>query len=194
MAVNVKEIFGPWYQGFALDKHMIRSTFTGHDDQGHATFNNERTEAGEAVYQLKYKLDNRQALRLANAINTHIIPRFKVRPGLIVPMPASKERNFQPVALVADELGKLTGLPVFHNLLLKHKTGVSLKDLGEKQQKLDELKGKMYIGGGITNEGCWNALLVDDLFDSGASMECATHTLKSYGKIDKVLVAAMTWK
>jgi hypoxanthine phosphoribosyltransferase len=41
--------------------------------------------------------------------------------------------------------------------------------------------------------GC-NALVLDDLFDSGASMEAACTVLRTYAKIDKIFIAAFTWK
>lgn len=39
-----------------------------------------------------------------------------------------------------------------------------------------------------------DALVLDDLFDSGASMKAACSVLRTYAKIDKIFVAALTWK
>jgi len=57
MKVSLKQINGPWDQGWVLDKHMVSSTFLGNDDRGHPCFDNQRTEIGEATYQLKYQKD-----------------------------------------------------------------------------------------------------------------------------------------
>lgn len=46
----------------------------------------------------------------------------------------------------------------------------------------------------ITNEGRWNALLVDDLHDSGATLDEACRVLRTYEKIGSIYVATMTWK
>lgn len=44
MKVNLKQIQGPWNQGWVLDKHMLRSTFLGNDEQGHPKFDSHRNE------------------------------------------------------------------------------------------------------------------------------------------------------
>lgn len=193
MNVTVKQIHGPWDDGYALDKHMLRSEMIGSNEQGHPIFDSTRTEAGEAVFQLKYRSDYSQAAKLAHALNQHILPLLEA-PKLIIPMPASNARTHQPVTLVANELGKISGLPVFHQILQKAPSGVSLKNLSTKDEKMGALKGTMTVHNEISNDGRWNAIVVDDLFHSGASMETATTTLRSYSKIDKVFVVAMTWR
>jgi predicted amidophosphoribosyltransferase len=97
---------------------------------------------------------------------------------------------------VALELAKLMKLNIFENIIIKapSTTGQSLKNLGSKEQKAAELAGRFSINDGIGGEGSWNALLLDDLFDSGASMEAATNALRLYPKIKGVYVAALTWK
>ena len=40
----------------------------------------------------------------------------------------------------------------------------------------------------------WNALLLDDLFDTGATMDAVCRTLRTYKKIDRVYAASITWK
>jgi len=194
MSVNVKPINGNWSQGFALDKHTLKSEYIGDDEHGHPQFNTTRTDAGEAVYQLKYQGNARHAKRLAAAVQKHILPLFSEVIHIIVPMPASNARRVQPVSLIANELGALTGLTVVHDLLVKTPNGVSLKNLNTLQEKLQALNGTMSINQSLTGAGPFNVLVVDDLFDSGASMQVATQTLKGYAKIGNVFIAAMTWK
>ncbi len=69
----------------------------------------------------------------------------------------------------------------YSNLVLKTQstTGKKLKDLNTKQEKEAELAGRFFINDAITVPGEMNALLVDDLFDSGASMEAATKALRT---------------
>ncbi|MEN9139592.1 ComF family protein [Xanthomonas vesicatoria] len=193
MDVTVKRITGPWDDGYALDKHMLKSEVIGHNEHGHPIFDSTRTGAGEAVFQLKYRSDRSQALTLAQALNQHILPLLD-SPRLIIPMPASNARTHQPVSLVADELGKISALPVFHGILQKAPNGVSLKNLNTRDEKMNALRGTMTVHDEITNQGRWNAIIVDDLFYSGASMEIATTTLRTYNKINKVFVVAMTWR
>ncbi|WP_454743956.1 hypothetical protein [Cupriavidus necator] len=53
MKTNLKQIFGNWDLGYALDKHTLRSTYIGDNEYGHPQFNTERSEPGEALFQLK---------------------------------------------------------------------------------------------------------------------------------------------
>lgn len=193
MKVRIKEIWGNWDRGYALDKHMLRSTYIGDDEHGHARFDNERTEAGEAVYQLKYKSQFEHANTLAAAVYQNIVTQLPYI-GLIVPMPASKPRVKQPVHAVASELAKMLGVTSFENLLSKNHLGQSLKDLSSREEKEAALIGKISLSDVIDGNARHNVLLLDDLYDSGASMEAACKSLRSYAKIDKIFVAALTWK
>ena len=156
-------------------------------------FDTKRSEAGEALYQLKYQSDKLKAPLLAAAIATEVVPLLGEF-GMIIPMPASKPRPWQPVTEVARELGKLTGKTVIENLLVRTTQDQQLKDLATKEEKKAALKDAFRAEEVITNDGRWNALLLDDLFDTGASMEEATEALKRYNKVGSVYVAALTWK
>ena len=196
MTVNLRKIEGNWDLGYALDKHMLSSTFTGNNEAGYPTFDNKRTQAGEAVYQLKYRQDWTQAPRLAKAVVTHLVPLFG-NIGLVVPMPASTARTRQPVTEVAQETAKLLSINAFTELLVKNSvpnSSQSLKNMSSKAEKEAALLGRFRIDDTIKGDGKWTVLIIDDLFDSGASMEAACSALRSYAKIDKIFVAALTWK
>ncbi|MFZ2065432.1 MAG: ComF family protein [Xanthobacteraceae bacterium] len=193
MRTNVRSIAGNWDKGHVLDKHTISSDFLGYDENGRPRFDTKRSEAGEALYQLKYQSDKLKAPLLAAAIATEVVPLLGEF-GMIIPMPASKPRPWQPVTEVARELGKLTGKTVIENLLVRTTQDQQLKDLATKEEKKAALKDAFRAEEVITNDGRWNALLLDDLFDTGASMEEATEALKRYNKVGSVYVAALTWK
>ncbi|MBO1034275.1 ComF family protein [Delftia sp. SD018] len=192
MQVNVKELHGDWDAGWALDKHVLSSTYVGDNEWGRPQFDTQRSEVGEASFQLKYRSDWAQVQVLAQALAANILPKIS-SVGFIVPMPASKVRDRQPVTEVARALGMLVQKPVFESLA-KAPGGPSLKDLQTKQEKLDALAQRLSIVKHITNEGRWDVLLVDDLYDSGASMETACAALRGYEKVNKIYVAALTWK
>lgn len=196
MKANLRKIEGNWDIGYALDKHMLHSNFLGYDEYGHPRFDNHRTEAGEAVYQLKYRSDWDQVGPLADAIVEHIVPNFGPI-GLVIPVPASVTRARQPVYEVAQAVAKRIKVESFEGIVCKAAaaTGaVALKNLSTKDEKVAALEGRFTIKDTITNEGRWNALVVDDLFDSGASMEAVCAALRTYRKIDKIYVATLTWK
>ena len=193
MRVSLREIPGPWDQGWALDKHSIKSTYLGDDAYGHARFDTERTEVGEATYQLKYQHDWNQVDPLAQALAENIFQKLQ-NVGFIVPMPASISRHRQPVTEVAQRLGSIVKKPVFLDVLLKAGNGKSLKDFNTKGEKVEAIGESFSVNDGIDGSGPWNVLVVDDLFHTGASMEAAFKVLRSYLKVRKIYVASLTWR
>lgn len=193
MNVSLKAIYGNWEAGYSLDKHTVSSTFEGYDDNNHAIFNTVRTEVGEATYQLKYKKDWTKVTLLAQEIYNRVTPLFGEKIGFVVPMPASTVRDLQPVTEVAKAVAKLLNVPCFDTILTKEK-GQSLKNLNTKDEKIKALEGSFSLNELITTDGKWNVLVVDDLFDSGATMEAACAKLRGYNKVDNIYVATLTWK
>jgi predicted amidophosphoribosyltransferase len=196
MEVNLHELHGNWDKGFALDKHTLKSVFTGNNEYGHPTFDTTRSEPGEALYRLKYKNDFSQVDPLAQALFDHIVPAIG-KFGMVVPMPASKQRARQPVYEITKKLGKLTGMLYADKLLLKNPPppgAPQIKDLATKAEKVAALSERFALDEAfIINEGRWGALLVDDRYDTGASVEAACAVLRTYAKIGKIFVAACTW-
>lgn len=192
MQVALRQVFGPWDEGWVLAKHTLSSTYLGDDQYGRPRFDTTRSEVGEATFQLKYRRAWDQVEPLAQMIVQNIYPRFP-DVGFIVPMPASTPRARQPVTEVAVAVGRRINRPVFTELLLKDQ-GQSLKDLHGKEQKLAAIKDRLRVADAISNSGRWNVMLIDDLFDSGASMEAACAALRTYSKVGRVYVAALTWK
>lgn len=193
LKVSLRQIHGPWDNGWVLDKHTLHSVYIGEDEYGHPRYNTTRTEVGEATFQLKYRDDWAQAKPLAQAIAYHVYPKLS-NVGFILPMPASTPRTRQPVTEVTNELGALVKVPVFDNILLKAATGTSLKNLNSKEEKVAAIGDSLSVNDAITNQGKWNVLVVDDLFHTGASMEAACQVLRTYPKVGKIYVAALTWR
>ncbi|SCX35868.1 ComF family protein [Agrobacterium rosae] len=196
MQVQVKKIDGSWDLGYVLHKHTLSSVYLGDDEYGHARFDNTRSEPGEAIYQLKYKSDWSQVGPLAAQIQISLLPLFE-KIGLIIPMPASTVRARQPVDEIATELGRLTNTPVFTSIIVKTPAPAGspqLKNLNTRAEKDAALEGRFSINPAITNDGHWNALVLDDLFHTGATMDAVCKTLRTYNKINKIYAAAITWR
>ncbi len=193
MQVAVRQLKGDWDLGYALHKHVLKSTYLGDDEHGHPRFDNIRSEPGQALYELKYRADWTQVGPLAAQLQQSLLPLFR-DVGLIVPMPASIVRARQPVTEIARELGRLAHLPVYETLVAKAPASApQLKNLTTKEQKVAALQGRFTINNVIGGDGQWNALLLDDLFDTGASMEAGCAALRSSPKIGKIYAAAITW-
>jgi predicted amidophosphoribosyltransferase len=192
MQVHLRQIYGRFNIGYALDKHTLYSIPIGENEHGHMQFDTKRSDAGEAVFQLKYRNDHTQARVLAQAVADHIVPELPPF-SLIVPMAASNVRAVQPVNLVANELSAMLKKPVFE-LLSRVPGGAKLKNLNTREEKDQALAGALSLNRAITNSGKWNALLIDDLFHSGASIDAACGVLRTYEKIGEIFVAALTWR
>ncbi|MFT4275918.1 MAG: ComF family protein [Rhodopseudomonas sp.] len=193
MLVDVKTLTGNWDAGYALHKHVLSTTYLGDDEHGHPRFDTVRSEPGEALYKLKYRSDWTQVGPLADQLRQSLLPRFR-EVGLIVPMPPTVHRVRQPVAEIATQLGRLAELPVFTDLLSKTACvgAPQLKNLTGKDEKAAALAGCFAVKDAIGGNGPWNALLLDDLFDTGASMEAACTALRAYPKIGRIYAATIT--
>ncbi len=196
MEVNLHELHGNWNRGFALHKHVLQSVPIGANQFGHMQFDTTRSQPGEAIYQLKYQNDFNQVEPLAQAMFDHIVPAIG-KFGIVVPMPATKQRKRQPVHEIAERLGKLTGALYAPGLLIKNPPppgSPEIKNLGTKEEKVTALAERFALNEAfITNNGRWGALLVDDKYDTGASAEAACTVLRTYAKIGQVFVATCSW-
>lgn len=113
--------------------------------------------------------------------------------GLVIPMPPSKVRFRQPVIEIAKEFARLKGIPCYENLLVKTSETPPMKDITERDDKVSTLIGAFTVYDVLT-EGLFDVLIIDDLFDTGSSLEAATKVLKNYSKIRNIYVATVTRK
>ncbi|EIM62810.1 ComF family protein [Desulfobacter postgatei] len=192
MKVNVKKIEGIWDKGFSLDKHTISSTPIGYNDYGHMQFDTIRPEAGEALFQLKYRSDFTQAPIIASQMYESLAKKYPFV-SFIVPMPASRQRQRQPVTEIARSLANLMNVPCLEEFLIKKQATPAMKDIHDRDEKVQTLENAFSINDTI-GDGLYDVLVVDDLFDTGSSLEAATNVLKSCGKIQHVYVATVTRK
>ena len=191
MNVNVMRIFGNWDLGYVLDWHVKSSIFLGYDESGREDFDTKRTEVGEAIFKLKYRYDLTQIESLAETMVTNLGMAFQTA-SLIVPMPPSEVRRTQPVAELSKKVAEKMKIAFFGNILLKKKTTSQMKDFSTREEKINALSCGFYIHDGIRNNGSWDALVIDDLYSTGASLSAATQVLRSYHKIRKIFVAAFS--
>lgn len=191
MNVAIQEICGAWRAGYVLDRHVKCSKLIGYDEFGHHIFDTTRTEIGEAIYQLKYRGDRQQIPLLADAFVDNLKSKLtSVR--LIIPVPPSKHRKFQPLIELAKAVAVKMKIPIYENILIKNVETPQMKDISANEDKLNKLLESFSINDVIEGDVCWNALVIDDLYSSGASLNAATITLKTYSKVNDIYVAAFT--
>jgi len=158
-----RPLTGNWRAGFALDFH---SAFTGADWN--------RSSVGELTYRLKYQSDPSALPALVEHTRKlfathHDMEQFDI----ILPVPSSTPREFSPVHEFCKALARAFGKPA-QAFLVKTRSTKPQKEMHTLSQKRDNVAGAFAIKGDITGK-C--ILLVDDLFDSGTTLEEITRLL-----------------
>lgn len=193
VTINRMRIPGGWKEGYVLDYHTVSSQFLGHDQFGHPQFETKRSEIGELLYKLKYKLDQ-SAIESIVETAAHFAKAFIKARNLsldfIIPVPPSRERDFQPVFEIAKHLSVALNIPLLSDCINKIKDTPELKDVYDYEERTKLLEGAYSIAPD-SMEGK-NILLFDDLYRSGATLNAITSILYSTGKAANVYVLALT--
>lgn len=180
-------IKGNWCAGWVLDLH----TKSSHPSPG-GGFDTKRTELGELLYRLKYDGDRRALEPLAKTAAKFISERHIYRSlKAIIPIPPSvTNRSFQPVAVLAASIGKLTKLEAPENYLTRKTNAPELKNINNPALRRKALKNSFQVSDCRYEKEC--VMLFDDLYRSGETLYEATRTLYNMGKAERVYVFAMT--
>lgn len=187
MEINPQILRGNWAAGWALDLHTVSSR-----PLVDGVFATEYTQAGEALYQLKYRYDRSKIEPLAEAAVVLIEARPELH-GLdaIIPVPPSEEnRPFQPVYTVAGAIARRLDLAVGIGYLMKVRKTHALKDIQDSRNRKGELEGAFMVKDARFDEK--DVLLFDDLFRSGETLREITHVLHTQGKVANVFVLTLT--
>jgi predicted amidophosphoribosyltransferase len=190
MKVNVKKITGVWDLGYYLDKHIIKSVPIGEDQWGHMQFDTIRSEAGEALYQLKYQSDFTQVTPIACQMHESLF-KFFSSANLVIPMPPSEQRKIQPVKEISKKLSRLMNIPYNESMLVKQNNTRKMKDIASKEEK-EKILINVFVINDTLSEGHYDVLIVDDIYASGSSLDAATNALRKNSKIKKIYVATVT--
>jgi len=105
----------------------------------------------------------------------------------LVPIPPSKPRAFDPVRTLADALGTRLDQPVWP-VLAKTRPTAQQKDMRTLAQKQANVAGAFALEGQVRGK---RLLVLDDLYDSGATLEEATRVLRQGGAV-RVYVLTLT--
>jgi hypothetical protein len=175
-----KPLRGPWRAGFALD---FNSKFAGAKWA--------RTELGEWVYRFKYGGEQivveHLAARLADFLRAHP----EMHADVIAPIPSTKkERPYDPVPLLARALGKAITVAVDETALVKTRATELQKAMTNLAQKQANVQGAFRVVDANAVRGK-RILLLDDFYDSGATLAEATRVVLAAGAA-QVCVLAIT--
>jgi len=187
--IHPKEIKGSWDFGYVLDVYTISSTMIGYNEFGHPEFDTQRSPLGELVYRLKYKGDKNAIPAIVAAAASFLRSR-NIQTDVIIPIPPSKsQRPFQPVIEIASALSKELNIALDTTSLNKTKATPQMKDIGDFSERVTALESAFRVGKNLDGK---TILLIDDLFQSGATMNVAARALKQQGKVKAVYAIALT--
>lgn len=100
----------------------------------------------------------------------------------IIPVPMyqkkQKERGYNQAFVLAKRVGKLTGLPVYADLLKRTEPTIPQKELNNIE-RANNIRQSIVIG--TIPQGCKNILLVDDIYTTGITIEVCTELLLKAG-------------
>ncbi len=158
---------GPWKFGWALGFH---SGFSGDYWQ--------RSQVGEWTYRLKYQED----LGVLSNLVDQTLALFRDHPevsdvDLILPVPPSQVRRFDPVGAYASALSLKIGIEA-SDALQKSRHTAQQKEFSTLAAKKANIAGAFVLHSSVKGKRC---LVVDDLFDSGSTMVEVTHVLEKAG-------------
>lgn len=186
---NKQILTGKWDSGWSLDLHTHHSIALP-DGQ----FDTTRTPIGELLYKLKYQ-NNKECIDKIIAFANEFFKdadfsKILNEIDIIIPVPPSTKRVFQPVYELANKIGAHVNKKVDLNYLIKIKETSSIKNEDDPVKRSEILKDVFTVKDN-RYEGK-SVLLFDDLFRSGATLNEITNTLMNIGKIKKAFVFTIT--
>ncbi|MGO1529135.1 MAG: ComF family protein [Senegalia sp. (in: firmicutes)] len=190
MSINPIKLEGNWKEGFAIDYHVVKSEYLGEDCYGRAQFETTRTEIGELIYKLKYR-SNKKAVYDIIKLISNFLKKWSIdnKVDVVLPVPPSnKEREFQPVFVLAEEIAEFINKPIYLDVLTK-KSITQIKDIDvvEKEKTIRET-----IVMNKSSKRKVNILVVDDLYESGTTLNEICRVLKRDQNINNIYVLTMT--
>jgi ATP-dependent DNA helicase RecQ len=162
-----RPLAGPWRAGWALGFH---SRFAGNDWS--------RSPVGTLAYRLKYEGDQsalQPLTRLAEAVCAEHPELAEV--DALVPVPPTAARAFDPVGALAEALGARLSRPVWP-VLAKTRRTAPQKEMRTLAQKRANVAGAFAVRGDVRGKAL---LVLDDLYDSGATLAEVSRTLQRAG-------------
>ena len=133
---------------------------------------------GDLTYRLKYQGDAsvlEDLVEQAAALMALHPDLCKV--DFILPVPSTTQREINPVHLFSEALGRRTGIDV-KTIAAKSRVNQPQKEMTTLAQKTANVRGVFKLIGEVREK---RILVVDDLFDSGATLQEITQTLKQNG-------------
>ena len=188
-AMNPIRLIGNWDVGFALDQHVISSVHVGDDPFGNPVFDTQYSALGELLRNFKYRGRKDYLPEIVSTIQLFLQEHPEMTDfETIIPVPPSKTREYQPTCEICESLAEALGKFFAENVLVKESSVESKNLSGEEKRSL--------IRGTICQvkpaKRLNSVLLVDDLYQTGATLSECVRVLREDPLIDKIFVLAIT--
>ena len=108
---------------------------------------------------------------------------------VVVPVPSSKQRDFQPVYFIVEYISKVVKRRVDFNYIKKIKETPQLKSIEDINERKNMLKDAFSCDLRYKDK---KILLFDDLYRSGVTLCEITKTLYDKGQVNNVYVLTLT--
>lgn len=141
----------------------------------------------KSIYSFKYNGRQEYAKYYAKAIYDKLSDKINTwNPDAIIPIPLHKsrlkKRGYNQAYLIAKELSHLTKIPAYENYLIREKKTKVQKSLSASERS-NNLKNAFKIRQNAVKLS--SAILIDDIYTTGATIMSATDALKA-GSVDDV--------
>ena len=184
---NLINLNGPWDLGYAIALHSISSTPI---DPARYYFDTKYTPVGKLLHNFKYRRFYSSKDDLVNIAAATIKVMFDQLPIDILTIPPSnaKRVSYQPMEEIAKSISSNLEIE-FQKIIAQKEMGKTMKNMGLKGEKKIYLSENLYCSeNNIKNK---NVFIIDDIFDSGATLEICTEKLKEK-KCEKVYILTFT--
>lgn len=191
MKYSAIKLKGPWKEGYALDKHVIKSEYIGDNEFGNPIFDTYRSDLGQLMFELKYRSNIETVNEIVGVIRHFLNNHWDILNiiDLIVPIPPSKkDRRMQPVFEICKGLSSSLNIP-FDVEVLNKTNKEQIKNL-DQEEKMKNIANSLSIN--LSTDKKINILLIDDLYDYGTTLERATKLLKEHDSVNDVFVLTIT--
>ncbi len=131
-----------------------------------------RTPLGELVHRFKYERDREAGALLAHVLAGFVLSLSQLSSSdvIITVPPSFRSRPFDPVSFLAEEVHRRTQIPWERNALKRVRLTKPQKGLRERQIKKLNALNAYQLAKPLTLGGK-KVLLLDDTFDSGATLD-----------------------
>ena len=181
------KIEGLWTEGYAVDRHVIKSVHLGYDEFGHDVYETTRSKLGELIYKMKYNGHSDTSGEIVDIITPFLnmwLTDKKI--NCVIPVPQTKQRINQPVFLIAEKIAAVYEIG-YDSTVLEKTSPVASKDMCRDNKSVDGTIKKLKQATARRT-----ILLVDDLYSTGSTANECVRVLKEDELVDDVYFLAIT--